>query len=576
MEFIQRKSVDQSVENYLTKAADAGISLAWDRLEGQLPECGFCETGLSCRDCLQGPCISHPFRDGAKRGVCGKNKDDLATQSFLRLVLKGTIAYLHQAGEFSRDLAPGNIVPNDQAQAKNAQGDLDRLLWEGKVREAAAFPLWESWQALGLAPEGVGKDIFAAFQKLEGGLVSPEEIIMRSVKAALLACSSARIQGRLKQAAFGYTVPTYVDVNMGVLEKDRANVLLVGSFSPILKRKLLEAARDKKVKITGVCTDPLLPPMVIPPVTNYLSQEIPLLSGAVDLVVAGDQWVNPSLAEIALRHAVPVVYTQALGRETDLGAFAQAIVKKAEQAFAVREGMARQTSDERETAVLGFSEAQVPAGQIVAALKEGKIKGVAVISGSGNVKFTQDRTTLIMVQEFLKRDILCLSVGESSITLAKYGFLNPALREVQCGPGLYSFLSSLGRDVPAVIDFGRGENGVIIEFLIALAGVEGKPLSAYPLVACFPEANRGAEVVEALWYVAHGITTYFWPVLPVAGSPKTMTLLSQFLREKLGAELKISLEKRVEPQFKAAQIMKYLGVEGATIETKGGHVWKKN
>ena len=63
MEFIQKKTADHAVEHFLPKAADKGTKLAWDRFEGQLPECGFCESGLSCRDCLQGPCISHPFRD---------------------------------------------------------------------------------------------------------------------------------------------------------------------------------------------------------------------------------------------------------------------------------------------------------------------------------------------------------------------------------------------------------------------------------------------------------------------------------------------------------------------------------
>ena len=75
MEFIQKKTADRAVEHFLAKAAEEEISLVWDRFEGQLPECGFCEAGLSCRDCLQGPCISHPFRDSSKAGVCGKDKD---------------------------------------------------------------------------------------------------------------------------------------------------------------------------------------------------------------------------------------------------------------------------------------------------------------------------------------------------------------------------------------------------------------------------------------------------------------------------------------------------------------------
>ena len=81
MDYIQKKTADHAVEHFLLKAADQEVSLPWDRYEGQLPECGFCEAGLSCRDCLQGPCISHPFRDTNKIGICGKDKDTLAVQS---------------------------------------------------------------------------------------------------------------------------------------------------------------------------------------------------------------------------------------------------------------------------------------------------------------------------------------------------------------------------------------------------------------------------------------------------------------------------------------------------------------
>ena len=42
-------------------AQAAGVTTAWDRYEAQLPQCGFGETGLCCRHCLQGPCRIDPF-----------------------------------------------------------------------------------------------------------------------------------------------------------------------------------------------------------------------------------------------------------------------------------------------------------------------------------------------------------------------------------------------------------------------------------------------------------------------------------------------------------------------------------
>ncbi|MDI6725875.1 MAG: hypothetical protein QMD32_02840 [Smithellaceae bacterium] len=577
MEFIQKKTVDSAIEVYLTKAANEEISLTWDRYEGQLPQCGFCEAGLSCRDCLQGPCISHPFRDASKQGVCGKGKDALAAQSFLRLIIKGAMTIIADAAELSGEVAAGAVAPVDRAQADFLVNELARLLDKGEGSVVAELPaaLRESWQAKSVQPEGTLKDIFKASQKLEGGLAKEEELLLRGVKASLLACMAGKVQGRLKQAVFGSNAPTSVEMCLGVLEKDQANILLVGDFSPVLKAKILQAAQGKKVKVVGAGSEALLGAWSTSPVTNYASQEIPILTGAVDMVVAGDKYVNPSLAGIAKAYAVPVVYTEALGSSRDLDALAASIVDKAQKAFDVRQGLERLAPQDRETAMLGFSGKQVSAKAVAEALKDGKIKGIAILSGCGNVKYTQDRSLVVMAEELLKSDVLCLSTGEASVTLGKYGLLNPAQCDKYCGSGIAGFLASLGPNVPPVLDFGRGENGAVLDLLLALAGLDNRPLASYPLAACFPEANRSSEAVEALWYVAHGITAYFWPALPVTGSPKVMTAMNETLQSCFGAALPVLTDKKLEPADKARMILKHLGIEKASIVTKGGEVWKK-
>jgi hypothetical protein len=54
-----------------------------------------------------------------------------------------------------------------------------------------------------------------------------------------------------------------------------------------------------------------------------------------------------------------------------------------------------------------------------------------------------------------------------------------------------------------------------------------------------------------MWMVAMRIPTYFWPALPVTGSPKTMEALSQFCNEKFGSKLHVITEKKMEPWAKA-------------------------
>ncbi len=577
MEFIQKKTADSAIEVYLTKAASEGISLTWDRFEGQLPECGFCETGLSCRDCLQGPCISHPFRDASKEGVCGKDRDIMGAQSLLRLVIKGAMTIIAEADELSAEIAAGKTSPVNPSQADFIGNDLARLLGNGTANVLAELPapLKENWQARGVLPGGTLKDIFKASQKLEGGLAGVEELLLRGVKAALLACMAGKLHGRLKKALFGAQSPTKIEIGLGVMEEKQANVLLVGTLSPFLKTKILQAAQGRNIKVVGVATEPLLAYGTISPVTNYAAQEIPLLTGAVDLVVAGDRYVNPSLVKIARASSVPIVYTEALGADGNYDALSARIMEMAQQSFAVRQGLDRRVNPDRQTAVMGFSGGQVPARAVADALQEGQIKGLAIISGSGNVKYTQDRFLVAMTEDLVKRDILCLSTGEASVTLGKYGLLAPAEVDKYCGRGLASFLNSLGKDIPPVLDFGPGENGAALDLLIAVSGVSGKSLVDCPVVACFPEANCVSEVVEALWYVAHGVTTYFWPALPVTGSPQTMAALNEYLQTSFGASLPVPTDKRLEPLDRSRIILKHLKIADASIVTQGGHAWKR-
>jgi carbon-monoxide dehydrogenase catalytic subunit len=174
---------------------------------------------------------------------------------------------------------------------------------------------------------------------------------------------------------------------------------------------------------------------------------------------------------------------------------------------------------------------------------DGKIKGIAILAGCNNVKFTQDHEIVSLAKELLKKDVFCISEGCASVSLAKFGLLNPKQRDASCGKGLSALLSSLGKNVPAVVDLGSCENSGVTDFLLSLASAGKKPIKEFPMVACFPEANRTKAVARAAWTVAMGIPTYFWPFLPVTGSQKTMEALGEFCEEKFGARLHVVTQK---------------------------------
>jgi len=565
MEFIQRKTADRAVNHFLLKAADQEIEVAWDRFEGQLPECGFCESGLSCRDCLQGPCISHPFRDQSKLGVCGKDKDILAAQSLLRLVLKGTMSYLDQLNDFADGVQAGAAEPADKSQADSIIKSMVDLMHTGNAEAFGGLPasLVESWKNAGILPRGLANDIFKASQRLEGGISDMEETLLWAFKAALMGCMADSLQSQLKAAVFGSTTPTGLEVNLGILKKDTPTLLFYGPISPLLKQKVAKAAENKKISMMGVCTDPLLPPYRFDPVTTYVSQEIPLMTGAVDLIVVGSQFVNPSLAAVAKDWKVTVVSTDGLTQNPDPDDFAQKIVEQAEHAFEMRQNIARDIPMVKESAAMGYSAADVDIQKIAEALEAGKIKGVAVLAGSNNVKYTQDEVLVTIAKQFLANDILCISDGEASVSLAKYRLLDPARRDKDCGAGVNALLDELGDKLPSVIDWR------LTDFLLALAAAGDKSLSDYPICAYFPEANRTAEVAKAMWMVAMGVPTYFWPALPVTGSARTQQALEDFCRDKFGASLHVVTQK-IDARTKAELFLKTIDAP----ESMSGTSWE--
>ncbi len=561
MDFVQRKTTDIAVDHFLKEAAEKEVPLVWDRYEGSLPQCGFCETGLNCRDCLQGPCISHPFRDQNKVGICGKDKDILGVHSFVRLVVQGAMGYLDQLADFAQGVEAGEGSPKRKQDAIKVIKDIRGMWGDEDTEVMRKFPktLVDGWKATGVYPDGIGRALFKVSQKLDGGVGNVEEILLWAFKGALMACVAQMLQGRLKASVFGNTTPTNVEVNLAILPKDGPVALLYGHFSPILKQKIADKAKGKKIKVMGVCTDPFVPPYSFLPVTNYGSQEIPLMTGAVDLIVAGDQCVNPSLTELAKAYKVEVVSTEILNRG-DADAFAKEIIERAQEAFRARGEVPRDIPSNKESAVMGFSVKDIDVNKIVKGLADGKIKGIAILAGCNNVKFTQDHEIVSIAGELLKKDVFCVSEGCASVSLAKYGLLNPKQRDAHCGKGLSAFLSSLGKNVPAVVDLGSCENSGVTDLLLSMGSVGKKQLKEFPIVACFPEANRTKAVARATWTVAMGIPTYFWPFLPVTGSQKTIEALGKFCEEKFGARLHVATQKM---EYKKKAELLFKGLERA-------------
>src|SRR3990170_7431249 len=94
-------SAHQSVKEQYNILKKDGMSNTFDRAIAQGKRCSFCEQGISCQLCSNGPCRIKP---GAERGVCGIDADAMAMRNMMFLNTMGTATYTFHAKEVAKTL----------------------------------------------------------------------------------------------------------------------------------------------------------------------------------------------------------------------------------------------------------------------------------------------------------------------------------------------------------------------------------------------------------------------------------------------------------------------------------------
>ena len=212
----------------------------------------------------------------------------------------------------------------------------------------------------------------------------------------------------------------------------------------MLKQKIAAAAQKKNVNVMGVCTDPLLPPYRFSPVTTAASQEIPLMTGAVDLIVTGSQFVNPSLAEVAKDWKVALVAADGLEPNADPDALARQIVEQAGKAFEMRQNITRDVPWSKSRPSWAFLPPMWTSTRLWQPWKAEKSRESQFWPEATTSNTPRTKQLVTVARQFLAHDILCISDGEASVSLAKYRLLDPARRDEHCGDGVNELLAALG------------------------------------------------------------------------------------------------------------------------------------
>ena len=114
------------------------VTNSFDRAQAQGKRCSFCEQGISCQLCSNGPCRIKP---GAERGVCGIDADAMAMRNMLFLNTMGTTAYTYHAKSVAKTLKATALGKTpfqikDEAKLRSFAGKMG-LKTDGSTKDIA-------------------------------------------------------------------------------------------------------------------------------------------------------------------------------------------------------------------------------------------------------------------------------------------------------------------------------------------------------------------------------------------------------------------------------------------------------
>ena len=274
---LRSRSMDPAVREMIAKAAKMEVKTVWDRYEAMQPQCGFGDTGLCCRHCLQGPCRIDPFGDGPTQGICGATADTMVARGLDRAIAAGTAAHsghakhlahtllkvakgqtksysVKEAGKLKAvaarlgikvDGRPNNDIALDVAKAALADFHEKEtpVLWAATVvNEQRAKVLTD----LGLVPKGIDHEISEIMHRtLYGVDADPVNLLLGGMRCAVADLAGCYMGTDLADILFGIPTPRATEANLGTLKANAVNIALHG-HNPVLSDVLVCRAETKK------------------------------------------------------------------------------------------------------------------------------------------------------------------------------------------------------------------------------------------------------------------------------------------------------------------------------------------
>ena len=586
---------DPAVREMILRQNQLGFDTTFDRFDSQQPQCGFGMAGICCKICNMGPC---KITSKSPKGVCGADADLIVARNLLRSAAAGAaqhgmhgrevILSLKWAAEGKLDLpilgqqkikdtAKAFGIKTERRSIKKIASELADILLEDMSRTVPGdYKIIEAlgseerkkvWKELDILPISAYHEVFEAYHKTGVGTDGDWKSIMQQFLRCGLAFTYSGVVSTsiATDGLFGVGDRVTSKVNIGALKKGYVNIAVHGHLPTLVseivrvgqEEKFINLAKEagaKGIRFYGICCSGLSAMYRyagVIPLSNAVSAELVLGTGALDLWIADVQDVFPSIMEVAKCFRTTVVTTSESARlpgaerfeydhhHSNIGEtreLAEKIVLRGIESFKDRQGIPVYIPPYEVDAEVGFSPEYVhkhygSMKPLYEAVKEGKILGIVNMVGCNNPKVVYEKCVIDVANALLRNNILILTNGCASFPLMKMGYCNVSGQE-HAGESLNEFLG----DLPPVWHVGECiDNTKSSGIFAGVAGEAGKPLYEMPFAFTSPEWSNEKGIDAALGFRLMGINSYHCVEAQIHGSKNVIEFLKEGTKELLGS-----------------------------------------
>lgn len=602
---VLEQTPDPAVREMILRMEQIGIDTAFDRFDQQQPQCAFGLSGTCCKICNMGPCritLKSP------KGVCGADADLIAARNLLRGAAAGAAQHGMHArevilmlkwaadgkldlpiiGEYKvRQMAETYGIPTKRRQLKNIAKDLCDVLLEDlsrtepdpyrTIQACAPKERQETWEKMDILPISAYHEVFEAYHKSGCATDGDFDSIMKQFLRCGLAFTFSGVVSTsiATDALLGVGDRVTSKVNIGALKKGYVNIAVHGHL-PVLVKEIVKAGQSEKfiqmakakgakgIQFYGICCSGLSAMYRydgVIPLSNAVTAELVLGTGALDLWVADVQEVYPSIMDVARCFKTTVVTTSDSARlpgaehigfdhhhsnVQEIHTIAEKIVTRAIESFEARKGMPVFIPPYEVEAEVGFSVEYIHKhyggfGPIAEAIRKGQILGVVNMVGCNNPKIMYEKAVLDVCDVLLKNNVLIITNGCASFPLMKMGYCQTSdFAYGKCGEGLRKFLAP---DMPPVWHVGECiDNARSSGIFAGIAAEFKKNLYEMPFAFSSPEWSNEKGIDAALGFRLMGITSYHCVEAQIHGAPRLIKFLKEDTKETLHSSMVVDAD----------------------------------